>query len=143
MALVITVGVYGVVGLIVKMDDIGLHLARQRHSAFRAVGHGLVSAMPKVLAALSTLGIAAMIWVGGGILLHGLHEFHLTPLPGWVDAASAAAAAAAPFLPGVVGWLTHAVGAALFGIVAGALVVFVHHLLLHKLFARPNKPHGV
>lgn len=131
-ALVITVGVYGAVGLIVKMDDIGLHLARRRDGASQALGRGLVLAMPKVLALLSTVGIAAMIWVGGGILLHGLHEFHLTPLPAWVDHASSAAAAATPFLPGVVAWAVHALGSAAFGIGVGAGIVAVHHAMARR-----------
>ncbi|HEX8262110.1 MAG TPA: DUF808 family protein, partial [Allosphingosinicella sp.] len=62
-AVAITVGVYGLVGLIVKMDDIGLHLAERRNRGSQAVGRALVHAMPKVMAALSTIGIAAMIWV--------------------------------------------------------------------------------
>lgn len=72
-ALAVTVGVYGLVGLIVKMDDIGVHLAKNRLSPFRALGRGLVKAMPNVLRALSVIGTAAMIWVGGGIICHGLH----------------------------------------------------------------------
>lgn len=125
-AVVITVGVYGAVGLIVKMDDIGLHLARRRDGASQALGRGLVHAMPKVLAGLSTVGIAAMIWVGGGILLHGLHAYHLTPFPAWVDHAAAAARAATPVWPGIIGWLAHAAGAAVFGILVGALIVVAH-----------------
>jgi predicted DNA repair protein MutK len=58
-AVAITVGVYGMVGLIVKMDDIGLHLAERRSRGSQALGRGLVLAMPKVMAALSTIGIAA------------------------------------------------------------------------------------
>ena len=65
-ALAVTAGVYGVVGLIVKMDDIGVHLAKNRRSPFRALGRGLVQAMPVLLRFLSLLGTAAMIWVGGG-----------------------------------------------------------------------------
>jgi predicted DNA repair protein MutK len=74
-AVAITIGVYGLVGLIVKMDDIGLHLAERRSRLARALGRGLVHAMPKVMSALSTIGIAAMIWVGGGIIVHGLEVF--------------------------------------------------------------------
>ncbi len=72
-AFAVTAGVYGVVALIVKMDDIGVHLARNRMSPFRALGRGLVEAMPWLLRFLSALGTAAMIWVGGGIIVHGLH----------------------------------------------------------------------
>ncbi len=72
-AIAVTVGVYGVVGLIVKMDDIGVHLAKNRRSPFRALGRGLVQAMPWLLRSLSVVGTAAMVWVGGGIIVHGLH----------------------------------------------------------------------
>ncbi len=126
-AVVITAGVYGTVGLIVKMDDIGLHLARKPGGVTQAIGRGLVHAMPKLLSTLSTIGIAAMIWVGGGIMLHGLHTFHLTPLPEWVDQLSHAAGSAAPFWPGAIEWLTHATGSGIFGVVVGALVVAGHY----------------
>ena len=72
--IMITVIVYGAVALIVKMDDIGLHLAQKPGSGSQAIGRGLVAAMPKVLTVLSVVGTAAMLWVGGGIVIHGLHE---------------------------------------------------------------------
>jgi predicted DNA repair protein MutK len=74
-AVAITIGVYGMVGLIVKMDDIGLNMAKRDARSVQAIGRGLVRAMPKLLAGLSVIGIAAMIWVGGGIFLHGMHEY--------------------------------------------------------------------
>ena len=68
----ITVVVYGSVALIVKMDDIGLFLARRaRLSVTRALGRGLVLGMPMLMSFLSTVGTAAMLWVGGSILTHG------------------------------------------------------------------------
>jgi predicted DNA repair protein MutK len=70
-AFAITLLVYGVVALIVKMDDVGLHLARGASGFGRGVGNGLVRAMPLLLSTLSTVGVAAMIWVGGHILLVG------------------------------------------------------------------------
>jgi len=76
-AIAITVGVYGVVALIVKLDDIGLHMAERRNRATRAIGNALVHLVPRLLSALSAIGTAAMLWVGGGILLHGLEELHL------------------------------------------------------------------
>ena len=76
-AIVITVGVYGTVALIVKMDDVGLHLSQRRSALAQAVGHGLVRLMPVLLRALSLIGTAAMLWVGGGIFSHGLEEFGL------------------------------------------------------------------
>ena len=72
-----TVVVYGAVGLIVKMDDIGLHLAQRPNGGVRALGRGLVKGMPMVMSALSVIGTAAMLWVGGGILLHGSHTLGL------------------------------------------------------------------
>jgi predicted DNA repair protein MutK len=70
-ALVITAAVYGVVAIIVKMDDVGLSLAQRSSRFAQKFGRGLVTAMPKVLSALSTIGTVAMLWVGGHILLAG------------------------------------------------------------------------
>lgn len=71
----ITALVYGAVALIVKMDDVGLKLTQVgRLSATRAFGRGLVKAMPKVMLIISTVGTAAMLWVGGSIIVHGLHD---------------------------------------------------------------------
>lgn len=131
-AIAITIGVYGLVGLIVKMDDIGLHMAQREASAAKAIGRGLVHAMPKLLAALSVIGIAAMIWVGGGIFLHGMHEFHITPLPAWLNHASEAAGQAVPAATGLVEWLAHAIGSGIFGVVLGGVIVGVHHLWVHR-----------
>lgn len=128
----ITLGVYGLVGLIVKMDDIGLHLAKRENEASQAIGRALVRAMPQLLSALSAIGVAAMIWVGGGIVLHGLHEFHLTPLPLWVDAAALWAGQAVPLLAGIVQWLVHALGSAVLGSVLGGGIVAAHHHWVHR-----------
>tara|TARA_R110002124_G_scaffold150072_3_gene316416 strand:+ start:511 stop:1455 length:945 start_codon:yes stop_codon:yes gene_type:complete len=70
--IVITVVVYGAVALIVKMDDIGLHLATENEGAIAAFGRGLVKAMPKLLTSLSIIGTLAMAWVGGGLLVHNI-----------------------------------------------------------------------
>lgn len=124
----ITVAVYGVVGVIVKMDDIGLHLAKGRTRSLRALGRLLVRAMPAVLGSLTVVGTAAMLWVGGGIIVHGLEEYHLTPIPGWVHGLQHWAAHA-PLMGPVAGWLAYAVGAALTGLVVGALIAGALHLL--------------
>ncbi|MEO6299795.1 MAG: DUF808 family protein, partial [Paracoccaceae bacterium] len=80
----ITILVYGSVALIVKMDDIGLFLARRaRLGVTRAVGRGLVIGMPMLMSFLSTVGTAAMLWVGGSILVHGA-EVLGWPLPAHV-----------------------------------------------------------
>ena len=104
-AFVITAGVYGVVALIVKMDDIGLALAERRSGLARAVGTGLVRAMPRILSTLAIVGTVAMLWVGGHILLVGADDL------GWH----------APYA------LVH--HAAVAGLVVGALVVAIIHLL--------------
>src|SRR5919106_2364130 len=74
---VITAAVYGVVGLIVKLDDIGLHLVERRNRGAQTLGSALVHGMPYVLSALSIIGTAAMLWVGGGIIVHGLEEVNI------------------------------------------------------------------
>ena len=73
-AAVITAAVYGVVAVIVKMDDVGLSLTQRRSGGAQRLGRGLVTGMPKLLAALSVIGTAAMLWVGGHILLVGTDE---------------------------------------------------------------------
>ena len=132
-AIAITVGVYGVVALIVKMDDIGLHLSQRGPSASRAFGRGMVALMPKLLKALSIIGTAAMIWVGGGIIVHGLEEFGLHLIPDIVHGAEHAAAHAVPFAPAVAGWLAQAALSAVVGLIVGGLIVAV----LQKV-----RPHG-
>ncbi|WP_295530457.1 DUF808 domain-containing protein [Novosphingobium sp. Chol11] len=111
-ALAVTVGVYGVVALIVKMDDIGVHLAKNRHSPFRALGRGLVRAMPWLLRFLSLLGTAAMIWVGGGIIVHGLHA-----TPEFIEHAGGGS--------GFVHWLADAGFSGVCGLVIGGVIVAV------------------
>ena len=111
-AIGITVAVYGTVGLIVKMDDIGLHMAKQQNGGTQAFGRGLVRGMPKLLAVLSTVGTAAMLWVGGQIILHGLHFY-----PGEMVGITG----------GLLGWLADAALCGLFGLALGAVIVFMHH----------------
>src|SRR3546814_4531147 len=74
-AVAITIAVYGVVGLIVKLDDIGLHMAKRGSRARQAVGRGIVALMPRLLGAFETSGTAAVLWVGGQIFLHVLAGF--------------------------------------------------------------------
>ncbi|WP_029000255.1 DUF808 domain-containing protein [Azohydromonas australica] len=75
-ALLMTVGVYGVVAGIVKLDDLGLYLERKASAAVRAIGSGIVRATPWLMKALSVAGTAAMFLVGGGILVHGVSALH-------------------------------------------------------------------
>jgi predicted DNA repair protein MutK len=125
----ITVAVYGVVGLIVKMDDIGLHMAKGRGAAPQAIGRGLVRGMPILMRALGIIGTAAMLWVGGGIVVHGLEVFHLTPIPHLLHDAAEAAGHGVPALGGLVSWLITAAGSAVVGLVIGAAVIALLKLI--------------
>lgn len=131
-ALAITVGVYGVVAIIVKMDDIGLNLAQRRTATVRAIGRGLVKAMPILLVALSKIGTVAMLWVGSGIIVHGLEVFHLETLPHLVHDAAASAAGALPVMAGFVEWFVGALGSAIVGLIVGSVIVGVMHVIPHK-----------
>lgn len=133
--LIMTVVVYGAVGLIVKMDDIGLHLASRRGGVLPALGRGLVKAMPVVLGLLAKIGTVAMLWVGGGILIHGLEEFHLTTIPHAAEAVAHAIAGLMPFAPGFGAWLGFAVASAIVGLVVGGLIALIVPPV-KRLFAR-------
>lgn len=127
-AIVITVGVYGVVGFIVKMDDIGLHLSKRSSPSARMVGRGLVNAMPVLMSILSVVGTAAMLWVGGGLIVHGMHDFHWDLIPGTIHHLAEGAAGAIPALGSVIEWVVSAIGAAIVGLVVGGVIVAALHL---------------
>ena len=108
-SLIMTVGVYGLVGGIVKLDDLGLRLAREGAGKLRtAIGRGILAFAPKLMKFLSVAGTAAMFLVGGGILVHGVPALHHL----------AEAARAVP-----PGWLWENLYNAVVGIIAGALVL--------------------
>ncbi|MGL4744378.1 MAG: DUF808 domain-containing protein [Dermatophilaceae bacterium] len=122
-AVAITVLVYGVVALIVKMDDIGLSLAERESPGAQRLGRVLVAGMPKLLAVLSTVGIVAMLWVGGHILLVGFDDlgaawpYHVVHgAEEWVRETTGA-------FGGVLAWMTNTLGSALLGALVGAVVV--------------------
>ena len=132
--LAITVAVYGVVGLIVKLDDIGLHLAQRSSKAVAGFGQGLVHVVPKLLKSLSVIGTAAMLWVGGGILLHGLEVLGMPTLPTIVhDIAHAIAEGVGGGTIGaIIEWIANAIGAAIAGaVVGGAIVVVIRQFVKH------------
>ena len=121
----ITIAVYGFVAIIVKLDDIGLHLAERRAAITRAIGRGLLVGVPKLLVALSAIGTAAMLWVGGGILLHGMEEMGLGAIPHAAhDIADHLAAATGPVGP-IVGWLAYAIASAIAGAIVGGILVII------------------
>ena len=124
-AVAVTLGVYGVVAIIVKLDDIGLHMAQRASSASRAVGSFLVRMVPGLLKSLATIGTAAMLWVGGGILLHGLEALGAEGIPHAAhDVAHAVAAAFGPVGP-IVEWVANAIAAAIAGAIVGGIIVLI------------------
>jgi len=133
----ITVVVYGAVALIVKMDDVGLHLAATgRTSGGRALGRGLVLAMPKLMAFLSTVGTAAMLWVGGNIVTHGLEVTHLWPWPyETIHHIAEAVAHVVPVAQGFIGWLVTAALDGVFGLILGLLLIPLVTRVISPLWA--------
>ncbi|HSM54345.1 MAG TPA: DUF808 domain-containing protein [Erythrobacter sp.] len=135
----ITFAVYGAVALIVKMDDVGLHLAGRENGLAKRVGRMLLHAMPRLLVALSAIGTVAMLWVGGGIILHGLEEIGLHAPADWAHGVQHAVEHATGALSGVLGWASYAGISALFGLVLGGMIVFVlHHVLKLGVHAEAN-----
>ena len=123
-AILITAVVYGVVALIVKMDDVGLRMAESARPRAQRIGRGLVTGMPKLLALLSTVGTAAMVWVGGHILIAGADEL------GWDGPHDVVHSLADPVhdiaaVGGVLAWLVDTAASALVGLVVGFAVVAV------------------
>lgn len=121
-AIFITVIVYGAVALIVKMDDMGLSLAQRDSTSIQKVGRFLVAAMPKVMLFLSIIGTAAMLWVGGHILLVGLQELgwhqpyelvhHLESLVIGISSVG-----------GLLAWLANTIASAIVGFIVGFIIV--------------------
>jgi uncharacterized protein len=146
----ITVGVYGVVALIVKADDFGIFLANNHRASViagmgRALGRALVRGMPVFLTILSIVGTAAMIWVGGGIVLHGLEVYGSSSIGSTVRAAADTAAHALPSAAGALEWIVEAAISGILGLLIGAatipIVEFaiapVWHRLKRSLLGRP------
>jgi len=124
----ITVAVYGVVALIVKADDVGVALAKNERAsviggAGRAFGRTLVRGMPLFLTFLSAVGTAAMIWVGGGIVLHGLEVYGPPSIGSTVHAAAEAAAHALPSAAGALEWMVEAAISGVLGLLIGAATI--------------------
>ena len=127
-AIGITVAVYGAVAIIVKADDVGVALAANRSESIlggnsRAVGRGLVLGMPYFLKALSIVGTAAMIWVGGGIIVHGLETYGYTSIGHAIHQVAELAAHAVPFAQAAIEWIVGAAGAGVVGLVVGAILI--------------------
>lgn len=123
-AVMITAAVYGAVALIVKADDVGLHLARVGRFGFtRSLGRGLVRGMPYLLKLLSLVGTLAMLWVGGNIVIHGIHEFGLHWPYETIHHMSDVAAEGIGGAAGLVSWAVTAFFDGIFGIVFGVILI--------------------
>ena len=128
-AVAITIGVYGVVGLIVKMDDVGLGLAQRKSRFSQSIGRGLVAAMPRLLAIISVVGVIAMLWVGGHILLSNAAEV------GWhwpydsVHHVEEDIHHDTGGLGSLLGWLFNTFVSFVVGLVVGGVIVAVMHVL--------------
>lgn len=123
-ALFITLVVYGVVALIVKMDDIGLSLASRDSETSQKIGRAMVAGMPKLLTALTVVGTAAMLWVGGHILIVGAHELGWD-LPYDIVHDLEESVRDVGSVGGALAWLVNTALSAVVGLGAGALVVAV------------------
>ncbi len=135
----ITAAVYGVVALIVKADVAGLALARyQRPGALgglvRGFGRGLVKGMPVLLTLLAIVGTAAMIWVGGGIIVHGLEIYGWDALGHFIHDIAEKAAHSVPVAQGFVSWLVSAIGSGIVGLAIGAALIPVAGHVVAPLF---------
>jgi uncharacterized protein len=122
-AFLLTVGVYGVVAVIVKMDDVGLRLKQTASRVGQYIGQGLVAAMPALLSALSALGTVAMLWVGGHILLAGSDYLGWRPPYGLVHHAADGVRHSVKAFGAVLSWLIEAGASAVVGLVVGAVAV--------------------
>jgi predicted DNA repair protein MutK len=136
-SIAVTALVYGAVALIVKMDDIGFRLATKENGGAKAIGRGLVAGMPKLLSSLSVIGTAAMAWVGGGIVLHGMEVVGIWPaLPHTLHHWAHVIASASPVAVGAIEWVVNAFFAGIFGVALG-FVIAQGVGLVGKLRARP------
>ena len=131
-AIAITAAVYGAVALIVKMDDIGLHLTNKESAGSQRFGELLVKGMPAVLTTITVVGTGAMLWVGGHIMLQGAHDlgWHL---PYDLVHALEHPVAGIPVAGGFLAWLVNTLCSAVIGLAWGIVVMAIVHPLLKAL----------
>lgn len=132
----ITLAVYGVVALIVKADDAGVALANSSVSALRALGRGLVIGMPVFLKILAGVGTAAMLWVGGSILVHGAAQMGYAGPEHLIHDISEAIVQALAIAPGLIGWIATSAQQALLAIVVGAITIVVMGNVVAPIWSR-------
>ena len=135
-ALVITFAVYGVVAVIVKLDDIGLYLAERPSAPARRIGRALVVGTPRLLAVIAAVGVVAMLWVGGHIVVAGLDDLGWHAPYALVHHLEHAVHEATGPLGAVLGWLTATLASAVAGLVLGAAVVALLHVAPRGLLGR-------
>jgi predicted DNA repair protein MutK len=111
------------------MDDVGLALVRRKSTAARRIGRNMVLAMPVVMTVLSYVGTVAMLWVGGHIVLNGIHELGWDPLYDFVHHLEHNAADWAPVASGFVGWAVNTFFSAILGFIVGSVVVGIVHVV--------------
>ncbi|APX32558.1 ABC transporter [Brachybacterium sp. P6-10-X1] len=141
-AIGITALVYGAVGILVKMDDVGLAMTEDGDSAFaQRFGAGLVGAMPKVMEVISYVGMVAMLWVGGHILLVGTDELGLAQPYGLVHHLEVAVGTVAG-IGAVLAWLVNTASSFVFGLIIGAVVVIIVHFLPFGHHGDEDAEHG-
>jgi predicted DNA repair protein MutK len=128
-AVAITILVYGVVALIVKMDDVGLHLADRSSGIVGRLGRLLVTGMPVVLSVISVVGTAAMLWVGGHIELVGTDELGWHGPYGFVHHLQESVHHAVPGAGAALGWLVNTALSAVVGLLVGSVLVAASDLL--------------
>ncbi|MGJ8628288.1 MAG: DUF808 domain-containing protein [Sulfitobacter sp.] len=137
-AIMITVAVYGAVALIVKMDDLGLVMANKgRLSLTRALGRGLVKSMPGFLHLLTIIGTAAMLWVGGSIIIHGLEELGFGTLGHLIhDVAYAIGHMVPAGIEGIVEWFAKAGMDGIFGLLLGLILIPVGEKIITPIWRK-------
>jgi predicted DNA repair protein MutK len=134
--IMITAAVYGVVGLIVKADDLGLALAKTSVSALRVIGRGLVVGMPIFLKLLAAVGTAAMLWVGGSILVHGMAELGYAAPEHVIHDLTLSVVAVLVVAPAVIGWIATSALQAVLAIVVGGIAIVVMENVVAPVWRR-------
>ncbi|QZD95241.1 DUF808 domain-containing protein [Qipengyuania gelatinilytica] len=135
--LAVTLFVYGAVAVIVKLDDIGYHMVEKNSAFAKSIGRFLLKSVPLLLVALSFIGTIAMLWVGGGIIVHGTHELGFDLLYDIAHGAEYAVKSATGALSGLLGWVTYAAISAIIGLVLGAILAVV----IHKFMPEDREAH--